>query len=325
MNTSLASSLLLAALIASPVSAQVFEDTFPYPNGPVIPGWTARTGVWTVTNQRIRTTSGSVWSYITKDGFTLKDCVMDGDFYFVGAGTQFAGLTARHQGGTTDSNLLMCKIQNNSGLPDFDRVYIYERPSPSLFADIPGGTLSARLRMIVLDAQCWLLVDANTDGVFEQTVGPMTLPTMLNAGLVGMNGFQTSEMDNFKLYDAVLIGAPGSTPKIGTTYQMQLRAAQPQGTLFVCAASFGAAGIPIDTRKIPLSVDALLLMSFSAPGLFSFVGMLDGQGNGAPSIHLPNDPSLVGLSLHVAGMTFVGTAPSGIANISNNHYITIVQ
>jgi hypothetical protein len=323
MHSAIAPALLLSALLAAPAGAQVFEETFSYPDGPIIPGWTAHRGTWTVKNQRILS-SGAVWAYITKDGYSLKDCVMDGDFHFVGSGVQFAGLTARHQGGTLDSNLVMCKIQNNGGVADFDRVFIYERPGTSVYADIPGGTLSARCRMIILDGQSWMEVDANMDGTFEQLVGPLTIANMLNAGLVGMNGFQASEMDNFKLYDAVLIGATGSTPKIGTTYQMQLRAAQPANTVFLCAASLGAAGIPIDTRKIPLSLDALLVISISTPGVFNFVGVLDAQGDGAPSIRIPNDPALVGLSMHIAGLTFVGTAPSGIGNISNDHRITIV-
>src|SRR5690606_4088752 len=135
MRRSLAAAL--TALVA-PLAAPTDRDDFNYPNGTAIPGWTQQRGVWQVINGRIATTSGATWSYITKDGIVARNCVLDGDFYFVGSGVQFAGLTARHQGGNQDANLLMVKIQNNGGANDFDRIFGYERPGASLFADIPG-------------------------------------------------------------------------------------------------------------------------------------------------------------------------------------------
>ena len=316
--------ILIAVTFCAPLSAQVFEETFSYSDGPIVPGWTQQRGTWAIKNQRLIATSGSLWAYITKDGFNVKDSVLDGDFFYdTGSTVQFGGLTSRHAGTNLDNNLVMCKIQNNGGAADFDRCFIYERPGTSIYKDIVPGTLKGHCRLITLDNTARMLVDTNMDGIFELDVGTKTLTTILSSGLVGMAGYQTTQMDNFKFFDAVLVEQTGSVPKIGTTYTMQLRAPQPQNTVYVCAASLSNTGIPIDTRKIPLAVDGLLLISLTSPGVFNFVGLLDGNGDGFPNIVIPNDPSLVGAAMFIGGMTFVPTAPSSIGNISNDHHIVI--
>jgi len=320
-------SFLAVGVLSAWSSAQVYQDAFNYPNGASVPGWTVQNGAFQVINGRLAATSGTTWAYITKDGYNLNDCTIEGDFYFVGAGVQFAGLTSRHPGTPGDNNLVMCKIQNNGAAADFDRCFVYERNyGASVYADIPGGTLQATCRLITLDGQAWMYTDADQNGTFELTIGPKPLGTVLGPGLVGMTGYQTSEMDNFKYYDAVLKDQPGSTPRIGTTYTMQFRADRPAGTIFVCAASFSAAfGIPIDSRFLPLDFDPLFILSFSSPGLLNLIGTLDGNGDGFPNLVIPNLPYLVGTSFYVAGFTFTpGIAPSDIGNISNNHRVTLL-
>lgn len=317
-------SLLISACFTPLLGAQVFQDSFSYPNGPTIPGWTVRNGNFQVTNGRLVATSGTTWAYITKDGYNLTDSTLEGDFYFVGAGVQFAGLTSRHPGTAGDSNLVMGKIQNNGGAADFDICYLYERVFGTALSAVIPGTVAAKCRMITLDNQVWMYIDADQDGIFDVTIGPKPLTNILGSGLVGMCGYQTSEMDNFKFYDAVLKEPTGVTPSIGTTYTMQFRAAQPQGTLFVCAASFSAGfGIPIDSRILPLDFDPLFILSLNAAGLFNFVGGLDASGNGFPNIVIPNLAYLIGTSFYVGGFTLSPGAPSDIGNISNNLRITI--
>ena len=101
------------AVLASPLASQTFIDGFNYPNGPVVPGWTQQRGAWQVINGHIGITSDALWSYITKDGLSPKNCVLDGEFFYVGAGVHFGGLTSRHPGGNIDNNLLMVKIRDN--------------------------------------------------------------------------------------------------------------------------------------------------------------------------------------------------------------------
>ncbi len=316
--------LLALVLFSAPVSSQVFEETFGYPDGPIIPGWTQHRGVWTVVNQRVASTSGVVWAYMTKDGFSAKDSVLDCDVFYAGSGIQFAGVTSRHPGTTLDANMILAKVQDNGGSPDLDSCWLYERGfgTPLSKTSLPGMQ-SARCRLITLDNTAHMLLDADSNGTFETDVGTRPLTTVLASGLVGLTAFQSSQVDNFRYFDAVLVAAPSSTPTIGTTYTMQLRAPQPQNTVFFCAASLRNTGIPIDSRKLPLSVDALLQMSLATPAVFGFVGLLDANGDGAPKLHIPNDRSLVGFSMFVAGVTLVASAPSGIGNISNDHHVVI--
>src|SRR5688500_17362721 len=120
-------STFLTVLFAAPLSAQVFEETFGYPDGPIIPGWTQRIGVWAITNQRLVMTSGAVTAYITRDGLTAKDCVVDGEFFHAGTGLQFAGLASRHPGTSIDNNLIMAKVQDNGTAGGLDACWVYER------------------------------------------------------------------------------------------------------------------------------------------------------------------------------------------------------
>jgi hypothetical protein len=42
-------------LLASTLAGQQFTETFPFPNGPTIPGWTQRNnGNWSIINGRLR-------------------------------------------------------------------------------------------------------------------------------------------------------------------------------------------------------------------------------------------------------------------------------
>src|SRR5690606_14751586 len=78
------SSSSLALFLVAPLAAQQYVDDFSYPNGPGVPGWTQQRGNWQIQNGRMSVTSGATWAYITKDGLMAQDCVLDGEFFFVG-------------------------------------------------------------------------------------------------------------------------------------------------------------------------------------------------------------------------------------------------
>ena len=314
--------LLSTFLLAGPVSAQIFQDHFNYPNGTIVPGWTKHVGGWGIKNGRLYGT-GSGWRYITHLGFQTKDCVLDGEFFFAGSGIQFGGFVARYPGSGT-TNLVMCKIQNNGGNQDFDRCFLYEQPGGAIYKDIPGGTLSAYCRFIVLDNKGWMLVDANKDGVYEMTLGPKTFTKVLGSGRVGMSSYGATEMDNFKYFNAVLMSAPGNVPKIGTTFKMHFRAPKSStpATPYFCMASLSNKGIPLGPITIPLGFDPLIPLSLSAPSIFmKFNGVLDSNGDAFPSIKIPNNPAFVGAAIFVAGFTIDPKAPFSIGAVSNDHRI----
>lgn len=313
-------SLTLASLAFLPavLPAQAFLDSFNYPNGNTIPGWTQQNGTWQVQNGRISATSGSTWAYITADGISATRSVIDGEFFFVGSGIQFAGLTSRHPGTPGDTNLLMVKIQNNGGAADFDRVFSYERGvSGNTFADIPGGTLSAYCRMITLDNEFWIETDADKDGIYELVLPRRPISQPRTGTLVGMNGFQTSEMDNFEFFDAVLLPQPGATPRIGTTYGLDLHTTA-QFTPWLGMLALGNSGFAIGNRAIPVSPDFLATGTF-ANGSFGMVGLTDGAGSSTVSIPIPPFASLVGVRIFASTFTIDGTMPFGVGQISNEH------
>lgn len=312
-------------LLAVTVSAQVYSDTFTYPNGAIVPGWTQQRGTWQVQNGRLSATSGSTWAYITNDNLSATRCVIDGEFFFVGTGVQFAGLTAHHPGGNLDTNLLMVKIQNNGGVADFDRIFSYERPVAlgTYYVDIPGGTVAAYCRMVVLGTEFWMETDADRDGDYELLLPPRPITTALAGTLVGMNGFQTSEMDNFEFFDAVLVPQPGAEAHIGLNYDLRLATPAPN-TLWFGLIGLGNQGFDVGNgRMIPISPDFLAIGTFGNPN-FGLIGVTDANGDATLAIPVPPMPALVGLRCFVGAVTHDPAQPFGIGHISNEQAFFIV-
>lgn len=315
-TTSVATASLLA-LLASTVQTQVYSDSFNYPNGTTIPGWTQQTGIWQVQNGRISSTSGGTWAYITKDNLSATRSVIDGEFFFAGGGIQFAGLTSRHPGNNSGTNLLMVKIQNNGGVADFDRVFVYEQPVAlnGFYVDIPGGTVAAYCRMVTLGNEFWIETDADRDGDYELVTPPRTIVNALTGTLVGMNGYQTSEMDNFEFFDAVLLPQPGAAARIGLNYDMRLATPAPFVPWFGMIA-LDNQGFAVGTRRIPVSPDFLAVATFGNAG-FGLIGATDGNGDATLSIPVPAMPALVGLRLFAAAFTYDPTQLYAVGHISN--------
>lgn len=316
-------SIASLAFLPAPLPAQAFLDAFSYPNGTAVPGWTQQRGVWQVQNGRLSSTSGWTWAYITRDGLSATRCVLDGEFFFVGSGTQFGGLTTRHPGGNVDSNLLLVKVQENGGAPDFDRVFSYERGVAlgPFFASIPGGTLSARCRMVTLQSEFWIETDADRDGIYELALPRRPITTPLNGTLLGMSALGTTEMDNFAYFDAVLLPRPGSAPRLGTVYRLDLGTSSPSA-LWLGMLALGNGGFAIGNRRIPVNPDFLAIGSFGNPAL-GLAGATDTAGDATLAIPILADPILVGLRVFACAFTFDAAMPFGVGQISNEHGFAI--
>jgi len=150
-------------------------------------------------------------------------------------------------------------------------------------------------------------------------------------GLVGINGFNgaasTCAIDNFALYDAVLMPTGTSTPKVGTTFNMTLTTQATTITPYICALSLTnggtkngkLGGLHVGGGKyVPLGADPVLDASLATGSALGLVGITNMSGVGNPSLKIPNLSSLIGIGVHCAGVT------AGFANISNNHYIKFV-
>ena len=104
-----------------------------------------------------------------------------------------------------------------------------------------------------------------------------------------MNGFQTSEMDNFEYFDAVLLPQPGAAARIGLNYDMRLATPAPTAPWFGML-SLGNTGFNIGARRIPVDADFLALGTFGSPA-FGLVGCSDNvEGNPArESLSVPRN------------------------------------
>ncbi|MBK9129557.1 MAG: hypothetical protein IPM13_17490 [Phycisphaerales bacterium] len=314
----------ISFLLTAPALGQIVRETFDYPDGPVVPGWTQQRGMWEVVDGRIASVSGATWAYITKDGLTARNCVIDGHFKAQGFGIQFGGLTTRHPGGDVDANLLMGKLQRNGSATTFDRMFAYERPLAlgEYFVDLRTPTRQARVRMITLDSEFWLECDGNFDGVFEESLPRRPIAQVFGSGLVGMAGFANTTMDDFAFFDAVLVPQPGAMARVGSTFALHLSTPSP-GVTFLGLLSLGRDGIPLGERAVPLTLDEMLTTSLSSAAALGLLGTTDGAGGAYPGLRIPNVRSLIGLRVFAAAVTIDVTQPFAIKHISNEQFFTI--
>jgi hypothetical protein len=317
---------LLACSIALP--AQVFTETFEYPDGNVIPGWTARRGEWQVSSGRVATTTSATWCYLTKDGVTAATGVLEAELFFSPFGVQFAGLAMRHNGGAEDTDLLMVKLQSSGGTGStagFDRLYMYERPLPlsTWFSSLARVTRQARVRMITLASEFWVELDGDRDGVYETALPRRPITRVFNPGLLGVSGFEFCELDNLKFYDATLTPEPLAVPRVGASYRLQLDTPT-ANTLWFGILSLGRAGLDVGLdRKVPLTLDDLFTISLGSAPALGLIGTTDANGNASPSLPIPPQTSLVGFNMFMAAVTIDQTKPFWVGHISNEQHIRI--
>ena len=109
---------------------------------------------------------------------------------------------------------------------------------------------------------------------------------------------------------------------------LELQVPSNGGFTYIGALSFGTSpGIPLpppDNRVIPLNPDWLFARTvFGMPPVATqFFGLLDANGTSRLQINIPNNPSIVGLTIYGAALTAVSTN-SGVRHISNPVQITI--
>jgi len=123
---------------------------------------------------------------------------------------------------------------------------------------------------------------------------------------------------------ASIIGS--GTGKPGTAIAFALKSVADAGLAYQMGSSLGNGPIPIDTRNLGLSPDALLVLSVGGllPATFQgYAGLLDTSGEAKAQLNIPNIPALKGVRIYTAFLTLLGTAPSGVSSISNTFLFTI--
>ena len=138
------------------------------------------------------------------------------------------------------------------------------------------------------------------------------------------NAFNVSRVEVY-VASAILAGSGSGSP--GTPLDFTLKSAADGGLPYQMGSSFGNGPIPIDTRKLELSPDNLMVLSTSGavPMIFQgYAGLLDAQGSAKARLDIPNVPALKGVRIYTAFVTLKATAPSGVSSISNSFMFTIM-
>jgi len=118
------------------------------------------------------------------------------------------------------------------------------------------------------------------------------------------------------------------TGRIGAAVALLLSDAPAAGLAYQAGTSLGAGPIPIDTRQLDLSPDALLAVTVMGywPSVFSgYRGVIDAKGQARATIHVPSLPALIGVGLHSAFVTLDPASPSGIRSISNAFAFSVTK
>jgi hypothetical protein len=122
--------------------------------------------------------------------------------------------------------------------------------------------------------------------------------------------------------------AESGAPRPGGTVTLTLTASDSAGLPYQAGSSLGTGPIPIDTRKLELSADGLLLVSVhdAWPQVFvNYRGVIGPDGEAQAKIVIPALASLVGAKINTAFVTLDPGAPSGIRDIADTVTIAITK
>lgn len=161
------------------------------------------------------------------------------------------------------------------------------------------------------------------------TVASATEPGKEDVAVIA--GGQSGSLTNGFEYESL---RNTSTPALGTWQYLEARIPAAPGVFFQGCVSLGNSGIPCnsfgdpsDNRIIPVEVDWLLDYTVRYPQnaiSFDIQGFLDGTGDHTFRVHVPNLPSLSGVTFYVCYVTGdMGGSPSGISYIGNSVPIVV--
>ena len=193
--------------------------------------------------------------------------------------------------------------------------------APTIYAELATtGTLPVNSRNYMLYPN------------FRGAVFPAFNQTSQGLDLIYCLGDQTATTPVYTFtFDHFPVGSLSSTgtPKIGTTFPLDLSAPTDGGKNYVLAMSMAGInpGLPIDRRFIPLVPDVILFMSVNnlVPAIFQdFSGALNASGAAQAKLNIPNLAALVSLPMYGAFVTVPG-GPAGVSAISNPFTFTITN
>jgi len=325
--------LLVLGVLCGMVQTQIWMDAFNYPPGPNLGTWKLDRGKWTCTGSMAKSEEIRQYQYLTQPGHLYQDCAIECYVEYNPLSTQalqFGGLTLRCNDPASfnfGGDLIVVKIQDNNSSGDFDSIWLYEHSTTgglnsSAKTSITPTFTKATVRLLAIDNRVIAQVDSTGDGLWDHVL-TKTVTLAVKPGPVGLAGYGGALMDDFELFDAILMDDSASLPpEPGNEIKFVLRGFP--NAPYQAATALSTPGIVLpDGRIVPLALDDIFKASATnvLPGLFkNFRGTLDGTGDGAVSIALPNIPGLKGITLFTAFVNYNGGV---ILNISNDHQVTI--
>ena len=323
--------LLVLTLICSGASTQIFTEPFNYPNGTTVGIWKEYLGNWNVVSAAAESEQKRGYQYLVHPQYSLTDCALECLVIYNSTSSQklqLGGVSLRCNNpghATLGADLIYVKIQDNNSSGDLETIYLYEHSTTGGLSAVSMGVtpcMKATVRLLAIDNRVEAQVDTTGDGLWDYILTKnVSLP--VKAGPVGMPGYGGAQMDDFRLFDAVMLNATTSPkPQPGATLEFVLRGKAGAG--YQAATSTGNSGIPLpDGRVIPLAADQLFFVSASGvlPGIFvNYSNFLDINGDSTIKLALPNVPALVGITFYNGFVTYDA---SGILQISNDHQVTV--
>ena len=139
----------------------------------------------------------------------------------------------------------------------------------------------------------------------------------------GQLSSQLARVEVYVTSTALSASGPGAP---GTSLVFTLSSPSDASLLYQLGSSFSTGPIAIDTRKLHLSPDDLLILSTGGAAAMIFQaysGTLDAQGKATARLNIPNLPILKGVRIYSAFLTLRASAPSGVSSISNTFLFTI--
>lgn len=267
-------------------------------NDPTTDTLVAVTGQGTGYSSMLVTLSKQTGGVLTTIGDTMANAIVGLDFD--GAG-QLWGI----DGGGGNEELIRIDVRSAAltrvgpqGLAQYPNIGCFDvGPSGTLWA-INSGSAGPEL----------LSIDANSGSGTNRGV----LTGLASGVLTGLTS------------DSTLTGSGPGRP--GTAVSFLLNAPSQPGRAYQLASSLGTGPIAIDSRRLGLSVDALLIASTQGtlPTVFSgYAGVLSARGRGNAALNLPPIAQLVGLTIYNAFITVDAQAPSSVGLISNTWPFTV--
>jgi len=208
-------------------------------------------------------------------------------------------------------------LTHNGGTHDAFVAKVDRRGTALVYCGYVGGTGADEGAGIAVDAVGNAYVTGRT-GSDEKS-----LPVTVGPDLTHNGG-----QDAFVAKVALAIVQGSGAPRPGGAVNLLLTDTDGSGRAYRMGTSLGTGPIPIDTRKLDLSPDVLLVVSTGGvwPSIFSgYRGVIDAKGQAQATIRIPNIPALIGLRLHSAFVTLDPAAPSGIRSISSTFSFSITK